>query len=162
MITITLTNRRPVRINEDHWPYIAEGQWDDHDGQIRAQANREWHLWICVRQHADGRALVYGGYEYSSNFERERGFTAHAGVMLPGLLATPDRICTTIVDVGKTLADRLGDAKGNAAEGWAHVNAVVSGCIADMPPENLDEEPAPLHLVLDTTPPTNADRRADK
>jgi hypothetical protein len=146
MKTITLTNRRPVRINEDNWPCIAEGQWCDHDGQIRAQANREWNLWICVRQHADGRALVYGAYEYSTSFERERDFVARAGVMLPGLLATPDRICTTIVDVGKTLASRLSDAKDNAAEGLCHVNAVVSGCIANMPPEILDEEPALLAL----------------
>lgn len=36
--TITLTNRPPVRIREDHWPVIAHGLHRAHDGQIECQA----------------------------------------------------------------------------------------------------------------------------
>jgi hypothetical protein len=54
--TITLTDRAPVRISEDAWPRIAYAS--RHDGKVECQANHEWHL--TVRQHADGRAIVYG------------------------------------------------------------------------------------------------------
>ena len=55
-IQITMSERRPLKINPEHWPIIARA--DRHDGKIEFQANRVWR--IIVRQHADGRRLVYG------------------------------------------------------------------------------------------------------
>jgi hypothetical protein len=46
----------PVKIKHNEWPIIAHGS--THDGAVECQANTEWY--IAVRQHADGRRLVYG------------------------------------------------------------------------------------------------------
>lgn len=48
---ITLTGRAPVRIVERHWPEIAATGWDARDTR----------LWLRIRRHEDGRAIVYGG-----------------------------------------------------------------------------------------------------
>src|SRR5574342_527023 len=54
--TITLTDRAPVKIDEDTWPLIADGK--DYSGQYDFQAFDG--AWIKVRRHEDGRTLVYG------------------------------------------------------------------------------------------------------
>ena len=55
-LTITLTGRAPVRIRKADWPIVAKATaWN---GEIEAQADR--HSQLIVRQHADGRAVVYG------------------------------------------------------------------------------------------------------
>lgn len=56
---ITLTDSQPVQIRESLWPIIARSEW--FEGGYRAQANRK--QWLYVRQHADGRILVYGGMD---------------------------------------------------------------------------------------------------
>lgn len=55
-IKITLSERRPVTIAPEEWPVIAEAT--HHDGAVRSQANTEWA--IKVREHRDGRRIVYG------------------------------------------------------------------------------------------------------
>lgn len=54
--TITMTDRAPVTIDEAAWPCIAKASW--HSGEHRSQANEE--AWMRVREHADGRRIVYG------------------------------------------------------------------------------------------------------
>jgi hypothetical protein len=84
-IKITLTDAAPVNIPELDWPVIAFGQFSDHDNQYEFQANRKWLAEIKVRQHADGRSIVYGCYLYTSQFQGERGIETRAGVLLdPG------------------------------------------------------------------------------
>lgn len=60
-LTITMSDRPPVTIVKDDWPRIASADW--FSGTHEVQANEL--AFIRVRQHADGRVLVYG--------ERERG-----------------------------------------------------------------------------------------
>jgi hypothetical protein len=69
--TITLTNRAPVEIVDDHWLVIAEAR--AHDGMIAVQANRRW--WMKVRQHVDGRVIVYGAYltQWQGEIDRRDG-----------------------------------------------------------------------------------------
>jgi hypothetical protein len=55
-ITITMSERRPLKIDSEEWPVVAEAS--RHSGAVKSQANQEW--FIKVRQHADGRRLVYG------------------------------------------------------------------------------------------------------
>jgi hypothetical protein len=73
--TITLFDRRPVKIDEDAWPEIASAS-DCDDRAHPFQANREWIL--KIRKQIDGpqspagrtqRYLVYGIYR--SKFETE-------------------------------------------------------------------------------------------
>lgn len=65
--TITLTDHAPISITEDDWPVIAVARWHD-GGQFESQANRTAS--IRVRQHADGRTIVYGGSESAWQDER--------------------------------------------------------------------------------------------
>jgi len=64
--TITLTGRPPVKIRDEQWPTIAEASGDSYRGNDYARRSQALHQGECdkytlkVRQHADGRALVYG------------------------------------------------------------------------------------------------------
>lgn len=109
--TITLTDRAPVRIREDAWPVIARG-WDGDNRAIPHQSNRQWT--IRVRQHADGRSIVYG--VYSSDWQGETG--CKAGVLLAAGAALVPAIHRVGEDIGAP-------------------DAVVRGCIADLPAEDL-------------------------
>lgn len=55
-ITITMSETAPVSVDPEQWPVIASAS--DHDGKVECQANTEWA--IKVREHDDGRRLVYG------------------------------------------------------------------------------------------------------
>lgn len=114
-ITITLSDRAPVRIDPEAWPVIAGAS--DHDGQVRCQANTEW--WIKVREHADGRRLVYGAKE-EGNGGQHRGFrSTYPGYLLPGRSA--DETVRAIRRVaGAIERDDLG-----------------ADCIADLPVEEI-------------------------
>jgi hypothetical protein len=64
--TITLSGRRPVTISDDAWELIAEAEEDSYSSRDfsryrQAKAQGELDEWtLRVRQHADGRAVVYG------------------------------------------------------------------------------------------------------
>jgi len=126
--TITLTDRPPVRIDEASWPVIAHGSYSDHDNQYEFQANRTWKANIRVRQHADGRAIVYGTYDYSTAFQADRDITAKAGVLVD---AGADLV-RAIRQVGASLTTAT--AEQNAAE---HIAECVRECIANLPAEDL-------------------------
>jgi hypothetical protein len=120
---ITLTDARPVQIYEDEWPVIAQGDYDEHDGQVRAQANRVTEVRVRVREHADGRRIVYGVYSYSSNWQTERSVDARAGY----LLGAEDDVIAAIRRVQADLEAR--DAE--------HVREAADDCIADLPAERI-------------------------
>ena len=64
--TVTMTDRRPVKIDSKDWPRIALANgdsWTGADYSRHEQAScqgelDEYHL--VVRRHQDGRVLVYG------------------------------------------------------------------------------------------------------
>jgi len=131
--TITLTGRRPVKINEAEWPTLAQGVWTDHDGTIREQANRTWTLSLRVRQHADGRAIVYATYEYDTQFQGEPDYACRVGRLVDAGADLP----TIITEVGRLMDDRLEDLADRPAEGRQHVRDVVADAIADLPAETI-------------------------
>ena len=110
-VTVILTGRRPVRVRKDAWPVVAYAE--DHDGQVRSQADRVWRL--VVRQHADGRALVYGVFQSSWANEHDR----RGGVLVPAGGDVPAAIHQVADDLG--LGERLAEE-----------------AIADLPAEDLD------------------------
>ena len=55
-IVITMSERAPLKLDPELWPLVASAS--THDGQVECQANREWA--IKVREHEDGRRVVYG------------------------------------------------------------------------------------------------------
>lgn len=80
-LTVTLTDRAPARIRKADWPIVAKVE--DWDNQHRSQANRDWTL--IVRQHADGRALVYGIYSsrWADESDRRGGELVESGDDIP-------------------------------------------------------------------------------
>lgn len=122
--TITLTGRQPVRIVEDEWPEIAHGEWYDWEGEHEFQSNRKWQVHVRVRQHQDGRAIVYGSYNFSTAWQKERDVNARVGYVLePG-----EDIPAAIRRVGSDLAERGADQG---------VRETVDATIAELPPVTL-------------------------
>ena len=109
--TITLSNRPPVKIREDEWPQIAQASWTDNPA-IPVQANRT--AAVRVRQHADGRAIVYG--TYSTQWQGETDLKSGM------LLAKGADIAAAIYEV----VDDLGVTVTMAAE-----------CVANLPAEEI-------------------------
>jgi len=126
--TITLTGRAPVRIREDQWPVIAQGDSDHYDSHIRSQSNRSTEVGLRVRQHEDGRAIVYGVYNYDTRYQGEHGLTLRAGELLDAGADIP----AAIRRVGDTLIEML---DGRGTDTW--VLDAVADCIADLPAEEL-------------------------
>jgi len=122
--TITLTATAPVTINEDAWPVIADAS-DCDRRSIPSEANRTWTL--SVRQHADGRSIVYGvGRSVFADENDRRG-----GQIVPAGGDVPEAIFTVAESLGfeRHLADK---------------------CIADLPPVVLDDDPDDDTTTADT------------
>ena len=120
--TITLTGRRPVTINEDEWPVIAKASGDNYQGldparHVQASTQGELDEYsLRVRQHADGRAIVYGTYT-------EGWHSSHDGLTRAGeLVDAGGSIEYVIMSVGETL--RVS-------------KQLVADCIADLPADPL-------------------------
>jgi hypothetical protein len=130
--TITLTGRPPVKIDEDNWPVLADASDNEHDGQVQSQANRTSKWWVKVRQHDDGRTLVYAGYDYDTCYRGERGLSAKRGLLLPAGTSN-DAICDAIRDVCGDIY--TAEHAGEDADRWP---TLAAACIADMPAESLE------------------------
>jgi hypothetical protein len=97
---------------------VAIGRYRDSDSTIESQAFRRWKVGVRVRQHADGRMIVYGGYDYSSAWASERDIVVRAGELLEaggdpveairrtGLTLTTD---TDEAGVAEAVRDCIGD-----------------------------------------------------
>ena len=129
--TITLTGRPPVRIDEEDWPVLASATDSTHDGQVECEANVRTSWGIRVRQHEDGRHLVYAAYSFSTQYQHGRDYEARRGVLLP-CNSTVDDVCRAIEEVCQDIAE------AECSEGdetrWP---TLAAECIADMPPEEL-------------------------
>lgn len=128
--TITLTGRPPVRINEDNWPVIAKGKGDWFENrEIPCQSNAEEHAWIRVRQHSDGRAIVYGGYTSDSRWQGTTPVSARAGE-----LCYAADILYTIRLVARTLRERAG---GGDDYPQRVIDAAERATVDNLPAEDL-------------------------
>jgi hypothetical protein len=130
--TITLTGRPPVKINEASWPVIAEASDKEFDNQYECQANQVSEWSVRVRQHADGRAIVYARYSFESNFQNSRDYNAKRGILMPAGTSH-----TAICDAIREVCDEISGAEcgGEDANRWP---TLAADCIADMPAEELN------------------------
>ena len=131
--TITLTDHAPINIEEASWPIIAKASDKEHDGEVECQANRISTWFLRVRQHQDGRAIVYGGYDYDSHWRGERDYNARRGIMLTigegeGARPTMDDIISAIREVCEDIASA--ECNGDDAARWP---TLAAECIADLP-----------------------------
>lgn len=130
--TITLTGRRPVKIVEDEWPQIADGTEKDWDNTYEFQANRTWKADIRVRQHTDGRSIVYGHFDYDTAFQGKSGFLCRAGE----LLDAGDDVAIAIDRVAQELIQAAEDSP--CAEKAAQmIRGAMRECIASLEPETI-------------------------
>jgi len=115
--TITLSQQAPVAINDETWPLIAEGRYarDTRNGTPLPQYEYDSHS-IRVRQHADGRAIVYGILRGAT------AWTGTEGVKAGELLEAGEDIVHFIRQVG---------AYCGLSE------HAISACIADLPAVEL-------------------------
>lgn len=124
--TITLTGRPPVKISDVDWPLIAAAKDDSYTSsdcgryqQALAQGECDQYA-MRVRQHADGRVLVYGVLDAAiAAWRAPAGGESHRGGML--LPAGAD-IAAAIQRVGKECG---------------LPSRVIRDCIADLPAETL-------------------------
>jgi hypothetical protein len=130
--TITLTGRPPVTLREDLWPVIARADgtsWSGSDYSRFEQARSRGELdeySIRVRQHADGRTVVYAVFI---------GATAWTG--------SEDRRGGELLESGSDLAQvitRVGEDSGLP-------DRAIRECIADLPAEDLDEAAAAMGIA---------------
>lgn len=120
-ITVILTDRAPVKVDPEQWGTIASCSWGS-SAACAAQENERAYL--RVRQHDDGRTLVYG-----SRHEGPRGAPldykgAEGGLLLDAKDGPPTsaEIAAAVREVGETIgAER----------------SLIDGCIADLPAEEI-------------------------
>jgi len=157
-IQIVLTARPPVRVYDDEWPVIATGEAEDYDGQYRQQATRTRAAVIRVRQHQDGRVLVYGTYDFSTQWQGERDLRCNAGELLPADNIDQASRSHHLVSAINRTADRLIERVGTAPEDdetvvrqsphVAHerealrlagrcIKDAAAQCVSELPPEDL-------------------------
>ena len=129
--TITLTDRPPVRIDEDEWGVVASASDKEFDNQYEFQANRISKWYIGVREHDDGRCIVYATYSYTTNYQNSRGYSAKRGVMLPKD-STMDDVVKAIKEVASDISGAEHD--GEDSSRWP---TLANDCIADLPAEEI-------------------------
>lgn len=107
-VTIYLTDRNPINVDPEEWPILARGTGDsyragNYDGARYEQARCNGEIdeyKLIVRQHADGRTLVYGILDAASAWT---GNESVRGGMLLEKRPTPDVLSTTIRIVSQEL-----------------------------------------------------------
>ena len=115
--TITLTDARPVKIVEDEWPIIASAEtWREHE------ASEKWS--VRVREHDDGRRIVYG-VRQSGGGGMPLGYRGAAGgSIVPARDGAPDDDAT--IAAIRAVADEVIDDAQLGDE-----------CIADLPAREI-------------------------
>ena len=123
---IKMTARAPLRFNVDEWPILAYADDDSRDdlrpgSRYHARQRGQADLYfLMVRQHADGRSLIYGQLKAAfPQFEQPaEGESFHAGY----LVRKPSETISTI--------ERVGDECRLPAY-------LIRDCISRLPPEDL-------------------------
>lgn len=117
-LTITLTNRRPVTISREEWDVTAssaDAPGSVHNGTPLPDYEYDTYR-LTVRQHADGRTLVYGVLSAATVWTGTESWRGGE------LLDAGGDIVAAILRVG---------AVGGLTD------ACIRECVADLPAEEL-------------------------
>jgi hypothetical protein len=134
-LTITLTGRPPVKITKDEWPVIASADAKEYDNQYEFQANRTAAWKLIVRQHEDGRAIVYAIHNYSSQYQGESGRDVRGGELIDAGADLPKAIDR----VAEVIEARMPVDDGSNGHHWGQgvFPRLAHECIADLPAVEL-------------------------
>lgn len=127
-LTITLTDRPPVKIKKEEWPIIAESSDKQFDGQSEFQANRTSTWKLKVRQHEDGRALVYGIYSHDTDWQDEHNYYVRGGE----LVEQSGDLAAGVRRVGEWMAQQE-----QAEDDESRWESIINACIADLPAQDI-------------------------
>lgn len=134
-ITITMTDRAPITITKADWPAVADAKW--HSGEHECQANEVARM--RVREHADGRRIVYG-YRERGNGGMPAGYRGQAAGFLvaPGprnAFGSPVRMTSDGVEHPDPSAETIRAIRRVA--GLLDMGELGNDLIADLPAEEL-------------------------
>ena len=129
-LTIQFPNG-PILIDSLQWPIVAKGARSACDNQYEFQAFRRWKASITVRQHTDGRAIVYGHYEFSTQYPMEEDCDLRDGVHCSAGADIP----LVIRQVAQALET---DAAASEQEHGDIIAKAMRDCLANMPPKMID------------------------
>ena len=137
--TITLTGRPPVKIVEEQWPVLAEASYHDYEGEYDFQSFRHWRGSIVLRQHADGRAIVYAVCTYQTACQNENGYAQRAGELLrPAAFPTGQTVggaeTADIIAAIRRVHASIDIVDDDHLDMW---RLLADECIADLPAEEL-------------------------
>ena len=130
--TIVLTNRPPIRISRDKWPIIASAEMEDYDGEFRFQSFRTTDWAIRVRQHSDGRTIIYAIYDHVTAWQNERCRTVKHGILLG---TCHDGLEQDIVSAVHQVCDMMPDDDDSGY--WQDL---ANQCIAELPAVDIDDD----------------------
>lgn len=116
---IAMTGRRPVSIDKEDWPLVSKAEW--HNGQYDFQANEIRR--VVVREHADGRRLVYGLHDSGPGGTNIGFRSKHAGFLVEANCNSVDEQST--VHAIRKVADIIGDER------------LGEECISGLPSEDI-------------------------
>lgn len=123
--TITLTGRASVRIREDEWPQIASASVRPGsfvNGTPKPDYETDCYT-LRVRQHADGRTLVYGVVDASTAWTGTEDW--RGGELLESRPGSPADVREAdVIDSIRRVGERM-------------PGSVVRACIADLPAVEL-------------------------
>lgn len=124
-LTITLTDARPARIVKADWPIVAQASDDSYGGGDYCRHEQALSRGECdryrlvVRQHADGRAIVYAVVDAAiSAWHAPAGGEDYRGGEL--------------LDAGADLVAAIQRVGGEAVR-HAFPERLIRECIADLP-----------------------------
>ena len=132
--TITMSGRAPIKIKEDEWPVIAEAKGDSFSGSDYSRHQQALNqcevgvFWLKVRQHADGRSIVYGSMDGATVWT---GTPSYRGGYL---LAKGWDIVSAIRIVAQGMGLSVVAGDSGAEDGDC---SLVADCIADLPAEEV-------------------------
>jgi len=119
-LTVTLTGRPPAKIKKADWPHLASASDNDrHGAQIGNRA--DWEN-LVVRQHSDGRAMVYAIYG-------EFGLVIRGGELL-------EKDDDLVKAIGR-VAERMAISVGLEGRPGGVFRRLANECIAALPAVEL-------------------------
>ena len=120
---ITLTDHAPVRISKDKWPILSsvnETLYSDNPDPSANEKIKSGSVRLIVRQHQDGRAIVYGVHENDDPLgNADFSYNRRGGELLPARSDLP------------AVIKRVGTSLGIGEE-------LIQACIAGLPAVDLD------------------------
>ncbi len=136
-IKVTMSERAPLNIDPEVWQLIAEAHWFNGEHEFQANYVRR----IFVREHDDGRRLVYG-FHTSGNGGAPIGFRGARGGFLIDAVERDEsafaRASDGDVEIVSSHADEAGTVRAiRRVAGIIGDDGLGDECVADLPAQEL-------------------------